>query len=167
MKVDNAINKLDKFNNKFSVWLERIAILAVVGMILGTLIDVIGSKLFHWPLPAGTEAIYLLQLIAIAGALSISKLDGRHVRIELIDRLPQPAIGIIHSIVALLGLAFFIILTWASYDYALSLKSNNEVTATAKIIFYPFAFWMALCCIPMILILVKDFVSALLGTMKR
>src|SRR4030042_2831217 len=103
MKLDNAINKLDKFNNKFSVWLERIAIVAVVGMILGTLIDVIGSKLFHWPLPAGTEAIYLLQLIAIAGALSISKLDGRHVRIELIDRLPQPAIGIIHSIVALLG----------------------------------------------------------------
>src|SRR4030042_7077444 len=161
MKVDNAINSLDRFNNKFSLWLEHIAIVGVVGMIIGTMIDVIGAKLFHWPLPAGTEAIYLLQLIAIAGALGFSKIDGRHVRIELIDELPQPAIGIIHSIVALLGLGLFIILTWASYDYALALRANNEVTATAKIALYPFAFWLALCCIPMVLILLKEFVSSL------
>ncbi len=161
------MNRLEKFNYRLSVWLERIAIVGVLGMILGTMIDVIGAKLFHWPLPAGTETVYLLQVIALAGALAISKIDGRHVRIELIDGLPQPAVGIIHSIVALLGLAFFIILTWASFDYAQALKSNNEVTATAKIAFYPFAYWLALCCIPMILILVKDFVSSLLETIRR
>lgn len=167
MNISNSINVLDKFNNKFSLWLERIAILGALGMILGTMIDVIGAKLFHWPLPAGTEAIYLLQIIAIAGALGISKIDGRHVRIELIDGLPQPAIGIIHSIVAFLGLALFVILTWASYDYALALRTNNEVTATVKIAFYPFAFWLVLCCIPIILILFKEFVSSLLETIRR
>jgi len=167
VKINNILNRLEKFNYRLSVWLERIAILAVVGMILGTMIDVVGAKLFHWPLPAGIEAVYLLQVIAIAGALAISKIDGRHVRIELIDRLPQPAIGIIHSLVALIGLVLFVILTWASYDYAQALRTNHEVTATVKIAIYPFALWMTLCCIPMILILVKEFISSLLETIRR
>jgi TRAP-type C4-dicarboxylate transport system permease small subunit len=167
VKINNILNRLEKFNYRLSIWLERIAILAVIGMILGTMIDVVGAKLFHWPLPAGIEAVYLLQLIAIAGALAISKIDGRHVRIELIDQLPQPAIGIIHSLVALIGLVLFVILTWASYDYAQALRTNHEVTATVKIAIYPFALWMALCCIPMILILVKEFISSLLETIRR
>jgi TRAP-type C4-dicarboxylate transport system permease small subunit len=167
VKINNILNRLEKFNYRLSVWLERIAILAVVGMILGTMIDVVGAKLFHWPLPAGIEAVYLLQVIAIAGALAISKIDGRHVRIEMIDRLPQPAIGIIHSLVAFLGLALFILLCWQSFDYAQSLRTNHEVTATAKIAIYPFALWLAVCCIPMVLILFKEFVSSLLETIRR
>jgi TRAP-type C4-dicarboxylate transport system permease small subunit len=167
MKISDSVSRLEKFNYRLSIWFERIAIVGVLGMILATLIDVVGAKLFHWPLPVGTEAVYLLQIIALAGALSISKIDGRHVRIEMIDRLPQPAIGIIHSLVAFFGLALFILLCWQSFDYAQSLRNNNEVTATAKIAIYPFALWLAFCCIPIILILVKEFVSSLLETKKR
>ena len=167
MKTSGGLARLEKFNFALSIWFERIAILGALGMILGTMVDVIGSKLFQWPLPAGTEAIYLLQIIAIAGALAISKIDGRHVRIELIDRLPQPALGIIHSLVALGGLALFVILSWTSLDYARALNVNNEITATAKIPIYPFAIWLALSCIPVILILVKDLLSSLLETRKR
>jgi TRAP-type C4-dicarboxylate transport system permease small subunit len=167
LEKGNNVNRLEKFNYRLSVWFERIAIVGVLGMILGTMIDVIGAKLFHWPLPAGTEAIYLLQLIAIAGALSISKIDGRHVRIELIDRLPQPAIGIVHSLVALFGLGLFVLLAWASYDYAQALRTNHEVTATAKIAIYPFALWLALCCIPLILILFREFISSLMEIKRR
>jgi TRAP-type C4-dicarboxylate transport system permease small subunit len=167
MKIDNGVSRLEKFNYRLSIWFERIAILGVVGMILGTMIDVVGAKLFHWPLPAATETVYLLQIIAIAGALAISKIDGRHVRIELIDRLPQPGRGIVHSIVALLGLALFMLLCWKSYDYAQTLRLNHEVTATAKLMIYPFALWMALCCIPMVLILIKDFISALVETIRK
>ena len=167
MKISNGMSRLEKFNYKLSIWFERIAILGILGMILGTMVDVVGSKVFHWPLPAGTEAIYLLQIIAIAGALAVSKIDGRHVRIEFIDVLHQPALGIIHSLVAVLGLALFVILTWASVDYALALRANNEVTATVRIAIYPFAIWLALCCVPVILILFKELITSLMETIKR
>jgi TRAP-type C4-dicarboxylate transport system permease small subunit len=167
MKMNNSLNRLEKFNYRLSIWFERIAIIGVLVMILGTMIDVVGAKVFNWPLPPGTEAIYLPQVIAIAGALAISKIDGRHVRIELIDQLPQPALGIIHSLVALLGLSLFAILTWASYDYAQALRINHEVTATSKIPIYPFALWMTLCCVPMILLLLKEFVSSLLEIKRK
>jgi TRAP-type C4-dicarboxylate transport system permease small subunit len=165
--LDGFATRLDKFNLRVSIWFERIAILGVLGMVLGTIVDVIGSKLFHWPLPAGTEAIYLLQIIAIAGALAISKIDGRHVRIEFIDALHQPALGIVHAFVALLGIGLFVILTWASIDYAQSLRANHEITATAKIALYPFAIWLGLCCVPMMLVLVREFISSLLEIARK
>jgi len=167
VKISNGVSRLEKFNYALSIWFERIAIVSVLGMILGTMIDVVGAKLFHWPLPVGTEAIYLLQIIAIAGALAISKIDGRHVRIELIDKLPQPGRGIIHSFVSLLGLVLFILLCWKSYDYAQTLRHNHEITATAKIMIYPFALWLALCCIPLILVLLKEFVSSLMEIKRK
>ncbi len=160
-------SRLGTFNERLSIWFERVAVVAVLGMILGTLVDVTGAKLFHWPLPVGTEAIYLLQTVAMAGAIAISKIDGRHVRIELIDRLPQPALGIIHAVVAIVSLALFSVLSWTSVDYALSLKVNNEVTTTSQIALYPFAIWMALCCVPVVLILIDDFVKSLLETTRR
>lgn len=167
MKISKGVSRLEKFNYRLSIWFERVAILGAIGMILGVMVDVIGAKLFHWPLPGSTEVVYLFQIIAIAGALAISKIDGRHVRIELIDRLPQPGLGIVHALVSLLSLAFFIILSWKSYDYAQALRLNHEVTATVKLTLYPFALWLALCCLPVVLILIKDFITSLLETTKR
>jgi TRAP-type C4-dicarboxylate transport system permease small subunit len=167
LKISSGMSRLDKITFKISVWLERIAIVGALGMILGTMIDVIGAKVFHWPLPGGTEVVYLFQIISIAGALAISKIDGRHVRIELIDRLHQPGKGIVHSVVALLGLALFIILVWQSYTYALSLHASHEVTATIKLPLYPFALWLALCCIPMVLLLIIELFNSLMEAIKR
>ena len=167
MNISSGMSRLDKITFKISAWLERIAIIGALGMILGTMIDVIGSKVFHWPLPGGTEVVYLFQIIAIAGALAISKIDGRHVRIELIDRLHQPGKGIVHSLVALLGLALFIVLVWQSYTYALALHANHEVTVTVNLPLYPFALWLALCCIPVVLLLIIELFSSLMEAIKR
>jgi TRAP-type C4-dicarboxylate transport system permease small subunit len=161
------MSRLDKITFKISAWLERIAIVGALGMILGTMIDVIGSKAFNWPLPGGTEVVYLFQIIAIAGALAISQIDGRHVRIELIDRLPQPGKGIVHSLVAILGLVLFIVLVWQSFVYALALKAANEITVTINIPLFPFAIWQALCCIPMVLLLITELYSSLMEVIKR
>lgn len=167
MNISSGMSRLDKITFKISAWLERIAIIGALGMILGTMIDVIGAKVFHWPLPGSTEVVYLFQIISIAGALAISKIDGRHVRIELIDRLHQPGKGIVHSLVALLGLVLFIILVWQSYTYALALHANHEVTATIKLPMYPFALWLALCCIPMVLLLIIELFNSLMEAIKR
>ncbi len=157
---DRPLGRFDKFNLLLSTWFERVAMVGAVGMVAFVMIDVAGAKLFNHPFAAGTEAVYLLQLIAIAGGLAMAKLDGRHVRIELIDRVPQPALGVIHTIAALLGLAVFVALTWTSFEYAISLKANNEITATSLIPLYPFAIWLGLSCIPMVLVLVRDLINS-------
>jgi TRAP-type C4-dicarboxylate transport system permease small subunit len=156
-----------RFNRLLSIWFEYIAIAGILGMIVATTIDVVGSKLFHWPLPAGTEIVYLLQVIAIAGTLAISQIDGRHVRIENIDRVPKRSRDIIHAVTYAIGLALFIILCWKAFQFAVSLKVNNEVTSTARVAVFPFASWLALSCIPMSLVLLRSLVTSVLEALKK
>jgi TRAP-type C4-dicarboxylate transport system permease small subunit len=166
-RLSFILSSWDRLNRSVSAWLERIAIVAVVGMILGTLIDVMGAKLFQWPMPAGTEVIYLLQVITIAGAIAITKIDGGHVRIEYVDSLPRRGRAFFSILASILGLSLFIILCWQSYLFAQSMRINNEVTATARIVLYPFVLWVALCCIPVVSILLKELISTLLEISKK
>lgn len=80
---------LDRIAKWSAIWFERIAMVAIVGMIIAVVVDVAGDKLFDLPMSAGTEVVYFLQIIAIAGALAITKIDGKHIRLEFVDSLPQ------------------------------------------------------------------------------
>jgi TRAP-type C4-dicarboxylate transport system permease small subunit len=157
----------NKFTYLLSAWFERIAIIGIVGMIVATIVDVLGAKLFGKPLAAGTEVVYFLQVIAIAGGLAFAKIDGRHIRLEFVDSLPKTIKGVFHFLAAILGCGLFVILSWKSFEYAQSLKNVNEVTAASKIPFYPFVIWVGLSCIPLCLVLLKDIVNSILEVVKK
>ncbi len=168
MKISNGIERFTKFNYRLSSWFELIAIFAFLGMMAGTLIDVVGSKGFKFPLPAGLEVVYFGQLIAIAGALAYSEIDGRQIRVELfVDMFPKRARAFFHGLAALLGLGLFAILTWKTYQYAMSLKAINDVSATARVPLYPFAFWLALCFVPLCLVLIGELLKAIIEGIKK
>jgi TRAP-type C4-dicarboxylate transport system permease small subunit len=167
-KKGNGLSRFERFATWLSSWFERIAIVGFLGMMAGTFIDVVGAKAFHYPLPAGLEVVYFCQLIAIGGALAYGEIDGRHIRIELfVDRLPRRAGAFFHGLAALLGLGLFSILTWKTFQYALSLRAANEVTATSRIIVFPFAFWLSLCFVPLCLVLVVELMKAISEGIKR
>lgn len=152
---------LERISHSTSSWFEKIAMVALVGIIITTLIDVIGDKLFSKPVAPGTEFVYLLQVIAIAGALAATKISGRHIRLEFVDQFPRILNKIFTFFTGLLGLVLVILLAWKSYDYALSLKNVQEVTAAARIPLYPFVLWLAVCCIPLCLVLLKEMLKSL------
>jgi TRAP-type C4-dicarboxylate transport system permease small subunit len=168
LKITNGIDRYQRFTYRLSSWFEQIAIVGFLGMMASTLVDVIGSKAFKWPLPAGLEVVYFCQLIAISGALAFGEIDGRHIKVELfVDKLPRKARSFFHGFAALLGLGLFVILTWKSYQYAMSLKAINDVTATSRIPLYPFALWLGLSFIPLCLVLFGEVLKAISeGTRK-
>lgn len=161
------LKELDKLSYLSSIWFEHIAMVGIVGIIIANLIDVIGAKLFNKPIAAGTEVVYFLQVIAIAGALAATKIDGKHIRLEFVDSLPRRPKGIFNFITALLGIGLFIVLAWKSIEYAQTLKSTQEVTAASRIPLYPFVFWIAICCIPLCLILLKEMLKSAIEVVKR
>jgi TRAP-type C4-dicarboxylate transport system permease small subunit len=167
VKQNPILNVLEKASYWSSLWFERIAMLAIVGIIVATVIDVIGAKVFHSPLSAGTEIVYFLQIIAIAGGLAFAQIDNRHVRLEFVDSFPHIIKSVFNLLSSAAGLGLFIILSWKSYDYALDLRTANEVTAASRIALYPFVFWIALCCLPMCLVLLKGMVNSIIGMVKK
>ncbi|MGI5883186.1 MAG: TRAP transporter small permease [Dethiobacteria bacterium] len=161
-----AFRGFDKANFVVGFWFENIAIIAIVGIIVSNLIDVVGAKLFGKPIAAGTEIVYFLQVIAMSAALTSTKIDGKHIRIEFIDNLPARLANVFHFIVAILGLALFIILCWKSVEYAQSLKAIQEVTAVSRIAIYPFALWVAVCCVPLCMVLFKELLESVIRVVR-
>jgi TRAP-type C4-dicarboxylate transport system permease small subunit len=158
---------LDKSSYWSSVWFERIAMVGIVGIIAATLVDVLGAKLFGKPMSAGTEVVYFLQIIAIAGGLAFAQIEGRHVRIEFVDSAPKILKNALNFITSVLGLALFILLGWYSFKYALDLRNAQEVTAASRIPIFPFAIWISICCIPMCLVLLKGMVNSVMKVVKK
>ncbi|MGQ9824518.1 MAG: TRAP transporter small permease [Desulfotomaculales bacterium] len=158
---------LDTFSSSLSAWFERVAMVGIVGIIVATLVDVIGAKAFNRPLAAGTEIVYFLQIIAISGALASTQIDGKHIRLEFVDSLPKRVRGVFNFLAALLGLGLFLLLAWKSYEYAQTLRNAKEVTAASRIPIYPFVLWIALSCIPLCLVLLKEMVKSAVEVVKR
>jgi TRAP-type C4-dicarboxylate transport system permease small subunit len=157
--------KLRKSIHSSSSWFEWVGLVAMAAMALTTLIDVIGSKVFNWPLPGSTEITSVVQVIAIAGGLAFSKIDGRHIRVEfLIEWLPQRGKAALDVFSALLGLGLFLIAGWMTYKYGLSIP--NTKTFLLGIPLYPFSFWIAFCCIPMVCVIIIELVASIERMLK-
>jgi TRAP-type C4-dicarboxylate transport system permease small subunit len=168
LKAGNGLARFEKFVYWLSSWFEHIAIVGFLGMVASTLVDVVGAKAFHYPLPSGTEAVYLFQIIAIAGAMAYGEIDGRHIRVELfVDMFSRKARAFFHGLAAFLGLGLFVILTWKGYQYGMSLLAHHDVTATSRIPIYPFALWLGLCCVPVCLVLIGEILKAIMEGIKK
>jgi TRAP-type C4-dicarboxylate transport system permease small subunit len=145
-----------------SRWFEGVGLVALAAMGLATLIDVIGSKAFQRPLPGSTEMTGVFQVVAIAGGLAFSMIDGRHIRVDfLIAWLPRRGQAALDVFSAILGLGFFVIAGWMTYEYGLSVLKSGTETLLIRIPLYPFAFWIALSCIPMCFVIITEMFSSI------
>jgi TRAP-type C4-dicarboxylate transport system permease small subunit len=153
---------------RLSEWFEWVASIGLVGMLVATCIDVVGAKLFLRPLPGGYEMVSLLQVVAIASAIAFAKIRNLHINLELIvNLLPKRIRAGVNVFNALLGLGFFVLLGWKSFEYGLDFLHSGKVTSTAELPFYPFALWIAVCCIPISLLLLVDLLSSLRAVYKK
>jgi TRAP-type C4-dicarboxylate transport system permease small subunit len=153
--------------NSISGRLEWVGLAALMGMVLVALIDVVGSKGFGWPLPGTTEITAFLQVIAIAAGLAFSQIAGRHIRVGfLIDKLSRRGKTALEIFGSVLGLGIFAVIGWVTYDYGIGLLGSGTETLLLRIAHYPFAFWIALCCIPMCFVILIELISHISKTLK-
>jgi TRAP-type C4-dicarboxylate transport system permease small subunit len=125
--------------------LEYVGIVGLLFMLLVTVVDVIGAKVFLNPLRGGMELVGFGQIVAISCTMAIGLFFNRHISIELlVYRLSGRVQKHINLIVSFLGLILFILLTCYSCAYGLSLKKAGEISSSANIPFYPFAFIIAI-----------------------
>jgi TRAP-type C4-dicarboxylate transport system permease small subunit len=164
MDIRNAawFEGFGRYTTRVSRWFEWVGLVAIAAMAITTLVDVIGSKFFLRPLPGSTELTGVIQVIAIAGGLAFSKIDGRHIRVEfLVDWLPRRGKAILDLFSSILGLALFTFAGWMMYQFGNDLMNSGTRTFLLGIPIYPFTFFIAICCIPMCLAIIIDLITSL------
>lgn len=160
--------KFEKFNHLLSVWFEGIAVVALLGLVLVTNIDVVGAKLFVKPLPGAYDAVIFFQIVAIAFAAAMTQIIGRHVRVEFLLRLlPRRAQDIIDSIIFLSLLVFFIVIVWQSFVLGQHFQAILVVSQEVEIPLYPFAYVIAAGSIVISLVFLQEFLKSVAMVIKR
>jgi TRAP-type C4-dicarboxylate transport system permease small subunit len=163
-----VLEKFEKFNRRLSGWFEWIGVAGLLAMMLVTIIDVTGSKLFNTPLLGATDWVRVFQGVAIAFACAMALIIGRHVRVEFfVDRLPQRAQAVTESIVLLLGLGLFVLIVWRLADLGYYFQAGGETSATAHIPRCLPAYGIALASIPVCLVFLQKLLSSLTKVGKR
>ena len=162
VEESSVFGKFEKFNRRLSGAFEWIGLAALLLMMVITCIDVVGAKLFRSPILGALDIVQLSQIMAIAFALGMAQVLRRHVQVESFFRLlPRRAQTVINIIVSLIVFVFFIVIIWQVCVLGYSFQTSGEYSPTAYIPLYPFAYVIALACIPFCLVLLVEFFNSL------
>jgi TRAP-type C4-dicarboxylate transport system permease small subunit len=163
-----GLQRFETVNQKISSAIEWVGLIGFLVIMLITTVDVIGAKVFLSPVFGALDIVMQAQLIAMSFATAATLIAGRHVAVEFfVPLLPKPLQKMVDVFVNLLGLALFVILVWRLTEYAHSLQTVNELTPTARIPLYPFAYGAAFASIPVCLVYLYYLLESIVRLMKR
>lgn len=132
-------------------------------MLIVIVADIIGAKLFKWPIPGGIDIVGLLGVVVIAFAIAQTQVIHGHIEVEFfVMRLPEKARNVIAGIIYSLGMLLFVLLGWQSYDFGHTLQASGEVSMTVGIPVYPFVYGIAFSCIVVFLVLLLQYLKEVL-----
>src|SRR4030042_535740 len=166
--MGKMIDRLERFANSFSKWLNWVAGIGLVGMLGLIVADIIGIKIFKHPIPGAIEVVAFFGVVVTAFAIAYTQVLRGHIKVEFfVMRLPTRVQAIIASFVLLLGIVLFALLAWRSYEFGRVLQVTGEVSMTQRIPFYPFVHAIAFSCIPVCLVLIVELIKSVLKAVKK
>jgi TRAP-type C4-dicarboxylate transport system permease small subunit len=157
-----------KFSRTFNRVLRWVSMTGMVVMVITTIIDVAGAKLFRWPLPGAFEITSILGLVVIVFALPYTQMLRGHIEIDIFTGLlPKRAQSILGCFMFLLGIILFVLITWQMFDFGQGLRMDHRVTETWEIPMYPFAYGATVCFFAGILTLLLQFIQIVAEVFKK
>jgi len=153
----------EAFINALANRANWIAAASLVIMMTLTTFDVI-LRLFRKPIPGTYEVVGMLGALVVSFSLAYTSIEKGHIAVEfIVQKLSERKQKIITAIVEFTSFIFFIIVSWQSYVYALSLRNSGEVSMTIQMPTYPFVLGIALGSTILTLILLNEFIKAVKG----
>ncbi|NLO28665.1 MAG: TRAP transporter small permease [Actinobacteria bacterium] len=158
--TENWFSTLQKHVTTVCGLLEYVGLAALACMVIVAVVDVLGAKLFKWPVPGSTEITGLLQVVAISAGLAFSKIDGRQIYVGfLMDSLKGRPKTVLEEIRSILSLGFWAVASVMVFKYGLALAGRGAETFLLGIPLSPFAFWVAVvACAVMCVLIILDII---------
>jgi TRAP-type C4-dicarboxylate transport system permease small subunit len=140
--------KFERFVWVGSDWSANVGTALLLMIFFISIGDVIGLKLFSWPVPGSTEIISLFQLVFIALTVAMTHLMRQHISVGiLVDRLPKKVQAAISIIVSLFIAGLFIILVWQVLRVGLNFQAKGQYSITIRLPIYIFVYLAAVAFI--------------------
>jgi len=159
---------VDRRNRRVITGLEWVGAIGLLTMMVITCVDVMGAKILLRPVFGAIDIVMLAQVVAVSFGTASALILGRHVTVEFfVILLPERAQAAVEMLVSFLGLLLFVIIVWRLGVYGHYMQTGGEVSATARIPLYPFAYGIAFACIPVCVVFLVDLLKAAVRMVEK
>ena len=155
------MSRLEKIVNLLTRWLNWMAAAALIVVMIIVCANVIGRSFFETPVKGTVDIVSLLGAIIIAWAIAYTQVFKGHIRVDLlVQRLPPRLQSIVDSVIDLIGLALFALISWQTIIFAKANFEVGELSEVLKLPITPFASVVAIGCIAITLVLLIDLIKS-------
>jgi len=145
--------------NKVFVWIAGFFLAAITVL---TCADIV-LRLVWRPILGAVELSAFFGAVVTAFSLGYTQMMKGHVVVDIfVERFPKKTRRVLNMISYLICMIFFALLAWQISKHATNLWRTREITETLRIAFYPFVYAVAIGCIILSLVLLKDLLNTLL-----
>jgi TRAP-type transport system small permease protein len=143
--MNSFLDALAHANGQASLWLARLAAVALAIIAVVTFGDVIGRYFFHAPFAFTVELTQMLMAIVVFFGVGLVTHEDAHISADVVTlRLPPRWRAAIATVTNLLALCFLAILTWRLWAHAEFLYGKGDTTMVWTVPLWPVAFAVAL-----------------------
>jgi len=143
-------------------YLDYIAWMAVIAMMLLTVANVLATKVFNTNILGSIEITELLMVICVFFSFANTEVEEGHISVDLLVKKLKPKKQAIMLVITQgLCAILFACVSWSSLFHAIEKQEMGEVTMDLLIPLYPFAYITALGCFLLCLVLIIKTIIAI------
>lgn len=124
--------------------LGTFAALVLAGIMMVTVVDVVGRYVLNRPLPGSSEITEILMAVLIYAGLPVVSARNAHIVVDLLDSVTPKAVARIRdAIMRLLSILILAVIAWRLWAYGNQIRVYGDTTEYLLIPLAPFAYVMS------------------------
>lgn len=138
------MKKFSKIIYKISQVLDRAAGFCCFAMMVLVACNVIGRKLFKFPITGTIELVQILFALTVGLALAHCAVKGGHITIDfVVEYFPERFQKVARILTNVITILTVTVSGWMLIGYADTLRETGRYTGSLKIAYYPFVYLIA------------------------
>src|SRR5438094_8769732 len=142
--MNSFLDALARANGRASLWLARLAAVALAIIALVTFGDVIGRYFFHAPFAFTVELTQMLMAIVVFFGVGLVTHEDAHISADVVTLRLSPRLRASFALVTnVLALGFLALMSWRLWLYAAFLLEKGDTTQVWSVPLWPIALAVA------------------------
>jgi TRAP-type C4-dicarboxylate transport system permease small subunit len=147
------LEKISTHLNRWFIWIGGFALLLMIGIACANML----LRPLGTPLKGAYELVGFLGAMTVAFALGYAQITRAHIAVDILStRYSKKTSKIMNTISSLLGVIFFILVAWQVSVFGTTIWKRGETSETLRIIYHPFVYAVAICCLLLAFVLFTD-----------
>jgi TRAP-type C4-dicarboxylate transport system permease small subunit len=159
----SVLEKISHLLNKWFIWVGGVSLLTLTGIACANML----LRPLGTPLKGAYELVGFFGALTVAFALGYTQISHSHICVDVLStRYSKRTRKITDAISSILCILFFLLVAWQTIVFGNAIWRRGETSETLRIIYYPFVYVVAICCVLLVFTLLIDLLKLLTPTKR-